>query len=291
MTLSLVSAALLAALPLRVSGSSDCPRPAEVAARLEGLLPGPPPAESELHLAVVERRGAALHLELRDAKGAILAQRDVVDRSACPDLAGVAAVMIAAWEAELRGTSPDLPPAPVLPKVSRPWSWDVGGAGFAAFSGAWAWAPGGLAIASVGTPGGFFAVELVAGGSGARPVFVGRGRAQWFHAGAGLGARVRLARESLGVDLHAQAFYALLSVQGAGFMENFGSLDFDPGALVGARLWYRLGSFRPWVGVGGFAWFRPQQVRVQQSPGGVEESAPLPRFELLLSAGVLFGVD
>lgn len=275
--------------PLRVEGTSTCPTPVEVSAKLEGLIVEA--AGAEPHVAVVERRGPALHLELRDAAGAVLAQRDVTDRSPCRDLASVAAVIIAAWEAELRGSSAVLPPAPVVPKLPRRVAWDVGAAGSATYAGAWGWAPGGLALFSLGVEGGWLRGELVVSGAAPRPIAVGRGSATWFRVGAGLGPRVRLGTGRLGLDLHAQLFVAALSVRGAGFNENLSALDVDPAVLAGARGWYRLGDFRLFVGATFQAWLREQLVRVEQAgtPANPLDTGHLPRFELVLAAGVLFG--
>ena len=116
---------------IRARNTDGCPSAEDVSARVAGLLvkgglgggaggdDGAPPDVVDLSLA-----GAALRVRLTRADGTLVAQRDL-PRSAprrgatpggdCAELAEAAAVLVAAWEADLRsGPAPVAPDAPVV---------------------------------------------------------------------------------------------------------------------------------------------------------------------------------
>jgi hypothetical protein len=114
---------------IRARDTDGCPSAEDVSARVAGLLvkggvagmagdDGAAPDVVDLSLA-----GAALRVRLTRADGTLVAQRDL-QRSAlrrgavpsdCAELAEAAAVLVAAWEADLRsGPAPVAPDAPVV---------------------------------------------------------------------------------------------------------------------------------------------------------------------------------
>jgi hypothetical protein len=99
----------------------------------------------------------------------------------------------------------------------------------------------------------------------------------------GAGWRYRVGRLALG--MHAEALAALLWIGGAGYDITRSSFDFDPGLGAGARLGIRLGRVTPFIDASVAGWLRSHLVQVSGAPERVE----LPRFEVLLTAGVGFG--
>src|SRR5438046_635289 len=104
----------LAGVLVDVEGSSTCPTPAEVAERLRSLLPAG--AGTERDRATLVQEKGELRVALRSSAGRAVGELRLDVTASCSDLAGAAAVMIAAWEAELRpGEQPSLPPSPTPP--------------------------------------------------------------------------------------------------------------------------------------------------------------------------------
>ena len=107
---------LLAHPLVKVSGTTPCPDPGEVADRLRRLLPdaaeGTPPDH-----AVLSTDGATIKIELRRNDGGLLGDRHLPASESCRDLAAAVAAVVAAWEAEFR---PALVPSPEFDRPSAP---------------------------------------------------------------------------------------------------------------------------------------------------------------------------
>jgi len=80
---------------------------------------------------------------------------------------------------------------------------------------------------------------------------------------------------------------ALLYVAGAGFARNYTAFDVDVGLGAGVKLGVVAGPVQPFVGVDVVGWLRPAQATAQAAAATV--TAELPRFEVVLSAGLAFG--
>jgi hypothetical protein len=108
------SALVLAILNLAVvvDGGISCPSPEAVKRELEELMPsGSEPREPDI--AELSREGEDVHLDLRRGDGSFVATRNIAGGRGCDDLAAAAAVVIAAWEADL--VSDVTPPVSLAP--------------------------------------------------------------------------------------------------------------------------------------------------------------------------------
>jgi hypothetical protein len=108
----LLALLLLAAGPLiRAEGTAGCPSAGEVSARLAGLLaPTADTAAPEVLQMAVAAGG--LRLRLWRADGTLVAERTIVRTERCAEMAEAAAVLTAAWAADLQPGLVRLP-APV----------------------------------------------------------------------------------------------------------------------------------------------------------------------------------
>ena len=103
----MISSALLLMLfdlAVVVDGDVACPAPEAVARELATLMPADGVVR-EPDLADLSREGSDLHLELRRGDGSWVAVRDIAGTRSCEELAVAAAVVIAAWEADLASGS------------------------------------------------------------------------------------------------------------------------------------------------------------------------------------------
>src|SRR5450432_1014800 len=108
----------LASGAFEVTGDSTCPTPAEVARRMDELLPSPTAANATgAARVVVTRNGTALRLTLLGANANELATRELQASGSCEDLAAAAAVVVGAWWADL---NPHLTPTMRLPAGALP---------------------------------------------------------------------------------------------------------------------------------------------------------------------------
>src|SRR5882672_5449445 len=83
-----------------VEGAAVCPTAADVAARLEALLPAR--ATDELpDIARLDLREDALLVTLADPDGTTIGERALDRGFPCSDLASAAAVVIATWESDV----------------------------------------------------------------------------------------------------------------------------------------------------------------------------------------------
>jgi hypothetical protein len=113
---------------------------------------------------------------------------------------------------------------------------------------------------------------------------LGGGHASWSHAELSAGVSYRQRSPRWTVDLHADVVGALLWIEGVGYMTTDQSYAFDPGVGLGLRLLHRRTPIAPWFDISGIGWLRRQQAVVD----GVGEVLDLPRYELLISAGLAF---
>jgi len=299
-TLVLVSwLALDAVSPIiRADDTQGCPDAAAVAKRLSGLLGsgGEPGAPDVVVLSVA---GPDLHLRLSRGDGTLVAERLIPRSNRCAELADAAAVLIAAWEADLRpGASPPLapgalpaPPPPVAVSAPLPVreraAYEVGvvpalwvGGGPLSFAGAlragvWSQrAPVGMTMALSAT--------FPFSGSSA-------GLARWRRYAVSGGAIGRLRHRWLFVDGLAEAVLGWLVIKDEGAGTPGGAqATFDPGLTIGLRAGSRVArrlELYASLGAWGAAWRAPAQ------PDG-SRAAAVPHWGLLVGAGgsFLFGL-
>ena len=274
---------------VEVDGTSACPTPSQVAEELRRLLPGDA-AAAEPDRARVESQGGALQVSLSSA-GRRVGTRRLAEGGSCEDLAGAAAVVIATWEAELRPgrlSLPNLrPPAPPAAHARTSLAWELGAALVGSLDEGAHPTGGGAVDVTLGPGGGRFAGRIGLVGLAPRRAPLGSGSVEWARPALSVGARFRLGGARVRVDLHLELLAALLIVGGSGYESSRREVDFDPGCGAGVRVSLRLGRVAPFVGVGVAGWLRRQTARIS----GIEPSASvdLPRFEALLSTGLLVG--
>jgi hypothetical protein len=110
---------VLAALPVWVDSDSTCPSEKEVAQALGSLLSSV--AESRpKDLALVHRKGRLLQIDLRDAQGALMADKILERDGSCAELAALTAVVIASWESDVHPEFARQQPEPGLRPLPAP---------------------------------------------------------------------------------------------------------------------------------------------------------------------------
>lgn len=291
---------MLALALLQVVSTTACPSADAVRAELAALLP-------------VEAAGAVERAELGEVDGALtvglaaggrrVAARTLAVGEDCAARARAAAVVIAAWHQPLgdetgganasakeeasakeKASAKENVSVSVGARAGRRVRWAVS-AGFTASLAGAAFAPGATATVLLAGPRSRFAGRLAVTGLGYRDLALGPGAASWTRASIALGPAYRFSRGRVALDGHAEALVALLTVRGVGFDTTRQAFDVDPGLGAGARLLVRAGPVTPFVGVSVAGWLRRQQVRVTNT----DLAGELPRFEVLLEAGVGFG--
>jgi hypothetical protein len=283
----------LAALSLTGLVEADtggCPDGNAVEEQLLPLIP--PPAQRAPRRAVVQRSGGVLRVELRDPAGRVLAARELPATASCGDLAAAAAVVLgSAWRA---APAPELPPLhldadavlrrPALPPKRLPW--EVAASAFVSFAGSGGAPAAGGALETTITPRGRrLGARVVFLGAGLREEPVGPGRAAWTRLALGAGPRYGLDKGRFLLSLHAEGLVAVVLARGEGFAESFQSADVDLGLGGGVRIGLRLGPVAPFIGGTILGWLRPQTIHV----ANIAATVDLPRFEVLLAAGVALG--
>jgi hypothetical protein len=266
---------------LAVEGNTECPTAAEVASELRALLGSTANTARNERVALSSSDGG-LDIELRSAAGERLATRHLPRVASCGDLASAAAVVIASWQTEV----PPLPSATVelVRATPRPPAlrYDVGAEFLASLDGNFA--PGGLIDATLAPSHSRWGARLGALATATRDQPVGAGHAAWTRAALLLGPRVRLTYKALLVDFDAGLALALLYARGSGFSVEHTSYNIDPGLAAGARLGVRWGPVAPVLGLAVAGWPRRQELDVSGA-----SPATLPQWDLLISAGLVFG--
>jgi hypothetical protein len=293
--------------------ATDCPSRADVAAELARLAPDPHASSAEDQegprlSAEIRWVGESLSIALRTPQGTLAAQRTLVRLGSCLDLAAASAVVIAAWQGEMRADlGPDLPatqqrasaPKATLTEASisatdqtagslpdrarRPWQIGVG----IVASRDSDFAPGLVIDAELGRPQSRLAgrLGLVATGAHALTLGPAPGRSLWSRTAVDLGARERLWLGDSALDGHVAVAIALIRLEGAGFGSNYTQTGFDFGLGAGIRWAWATPRLAPFVGLDALAWPSQKSVTV----AGSDAEARLPRFELLGTAGISFG--
>jgi hypothetical protein len=303
--LAIAGGAAAAPAELEVTGDSTCPTPAEVAHRLAELLP--PTARGRgvpagTHV-VVTRGDAATQLALRGSRGEDLATRALPAQGSCADLAAAAAVVVAAWRADL---DPELTPAVHLPApAAAPPAVTVSASPPPAapeeHPSPRAFAVGlGLLVSETGgslAPGGMltgwlelgrrFALDASVFGSTSRAADVGAlsGVASWTRTAFAVGPALTTRHGRYRSALHVQALAGLLHVKGVGLESTGSDTTMLLGADVGARLDIVSGTSAFWMGLDVCSWPGDQRLVVQN----VSEQGHLSRVDILASAGLAFG--
>jgi hypothetical protein len=291
---------LLALHPLvTTEGGTTCPTPADVARELTELMASVPDDVAQ-DRALLRSIPGGLHLDLRRDDGARIAERDLSSSGRCADLASAAAVIIATWEVQLQpqrmgrtrlpttAVSTQAPvTAPAAP-ARQTLDLDLGGLGSLAGG---QWVPGAV-LAGSWAPRpqlvGLYAA-VAAAGTRSQDVTVAPGAtASWTRGSLALGSRVRLASELVRADAHAAALGGLLHLAAGGLSTPRSKTVAALGMGAGVRVSPAWRVATPWIGVDAQVWPGHEYLQVM-TPNGLVSAGELPRFELLLEAGVSLG--
>jgi len=313
MTISIMPLLLGAAVDLHAS--TNCPSRDDVAselARLAGAAPDPPASE-ESHETRLSAEfgwvGESLSIVLRSPQGVTMAERTLAREGSCSDLAVVAAVVIAAWQGEMRADlGPDLPAAEGVPRPShrppgasaskfgpgpgspplptRSWLWEFGAAILASREDDLG---RGMAMdAQLGPSQSGLAARVGVLASTGHALALGPspGRSLWSRAALDLGLRKRAWFGDGALDGHVDLEAGLIRLEGTGYSTNYVRTGFDLGLSAGIRgAWTLGGRLAPFVEFDGTVWPGRKAVAV----AGTDTEGTLPRFELRAAAGVSFG--
>jgi hypothetical protein len=299
---------------LEVTGEASCPAPAEVSRRLGELLPvtgdalqnhapSMPGDATAAARVVLTRSQAGLRLVLLGPNANELATRELAAQGSCDDLAAAAAVVIAAWRADL---DPDLtptvalpsrpePPVPVPPSIvrqpppplpARSRSFELGLGIMGSETGGDV-APGAVLTGALELGEGRFGLDAGLSATTARSASVGpfANAASWTRATLALGPSAELRRDNLRLDLRAQALAALLHVRGVGLPTPGSDTVAELGVSAGAKLELVTGTSAVWLAFDVRDWPGNQRLIITNGP----EPAQLPRVELVASLGLGLG--
>jgi hypothetical protein len=283
---------------VEVVGDGACPDPSEVSRRLAQISPAADPFAPAERRARVSRDQRAVHVELLDAAGERLGDRDLDAGEGCDDLAQAVAVVIAAWQAELDPrvvSRVDLPPpartTPIAsavaatPRGSTP-SFDLGLGLLASVTGGQVSA-GARVEGWIAPPGGHLGLGVAVSGATARSEPVGplTGAARWTRValGAGPEARFEAGRTLLGA--HAQLLAGVLHVEGVGLETDASDTTVQLGAGAGVQIGRPWGNATPWIGVDVLYW--PGHDRLEIA--GQAAQGELPHLEVQVALGLSLG--
>jgi hypothetical protein len=308
-----LAAFLVVLLTMQIEGTGDCPPVAEVEAKLAPLLPPELSSSSVDRAMIAESTDGSLWISLARPDGTMVASRRLPRARTCAEQAETAAVALAVWEAQIHpeislrldrlASAPTsaAEPAPPPPKATAPQlvaartrapgatpAAVLAPALGAAALGSWqlgSVAPGARIDATLGTAEARWRARLSLTGVGWHAAALSPGEARWWRLYTALGADYGL---PLGrrwqVTLGVAGVLGALNAEGAGFSIDRATRSVDLGAEAVLCAEARLGSVRPWLGVGILAWLRQQIIEVT----GDARSTVLPRFEPLFLLGVDF---
>jgi hypothetical protein len=295
---------------VKIAGDATCPAPAEIAARLAEFIPaaagasGPSGALPAAKV-IVARTDRAMRLVLLGPSSNELATRELAAEGSCEDLAAAAAVVIAAWRADL---NPDLTPSvslpasasatlPVAPSpiaVARaapvepapPRSFAIG-LGLIASETGGELVPGAMLVGAIGLGWGGLALDASASGTTSRSAAVGPlpAAASWTRATLAVGPALHLGHASLRGDVHLQALAGLLHVRGVGVPNAVSDTTAELGVGTGARIDVVTGTSAVWLGLDVLTWPGEQRLLIDNSA----DKGRLPMLELVASAGISLG--
>jgi hypothetical protein len=291
----------LALSAVEIVGDGACPDPAEVGRRLVQITVAADQSGGIAARARLSRGGDLLHVELLNSAGERIGARDLDAGESCEDLASAVAIVVAAWEAELKPSVTshvNLPraPSPAIPSAtaavtmqssaaSGP-SFDLGLGLIASMTGGQL-APGARIGGWLAPRGGHLGVgvALSAATSRSEPVGAEAGAARWIRGALGVGPDVRADVGKTVLGAHAQVLAALLHVEGVGLPTTASDSSAQLGAGVGVQIGRPWGSATPWIGADVLYW--PGHDRLEIS--GLAAAGELPHLEIQLALGLSLG--
>jgi hypothetical protein len=301
---------LSAAPAVDVVGDGNCPAPAAVAVHLSELVAAPDSKGRTLR-AYVAALDEKIHVDLLDPGGVRVAEREITRAGSCEDLARAAALVIAAWAADIaeapRGDQPTAPhaPSPAAPPPAAPaviLTVDRVAPAAApppvlrAFVtmgvlGSWAggaFAEGAEVAATARRSTWLLGVRWALSASTERDQPLAQGAARWSRIQTQLGPAGNLPLGPTRLELHVALAAALDQVQGVGLVTNLATQGTELGATAGVRWVLPWGNAAPWLGLEGLAWPGHAHLFVMNiGPDG--RTSELPRADIQLAVGLSLG--
>jgi len=298
-----VAALALAPGGLEIVGDATCPAPAEVAAQVTALGPAPstaPRGDAAAAKVIVARTERTLRLELVGPNSNALATRELPVEGSCEDLAAAAAIVVAAWRADLDpdltpqvalpahpAPGPETPPlaiarvAPPTPLAPTPFAI---GLGLVASETGGDFAPGAVLVGALGLGRRGLALDASVSGTTSRSADVGAhsGAASWTRATLALGPALQFGEARVRGDVHLQALAALLHVRGVGVPNATADTTSELGVGAGGRVELVSGTTGVWLGLDAFGWPGDQRLSIANT----NDASQLPRLELVGSVGI-----
>jgi hypothetical protein len=292
-------------LAIEIHASGNCPAGADVEQRIGPLLGAETAARTSDVATIKQSADGTLLVSLDDSDGRPIGERRFPRAGTCADQAERIAVTLAIWEAQIHPEivlrldrlSPEAGPAsaPAPPAVTLRTAASSGAPPAralvslgAAVAGDWqsgAWVPAVRADFGLGPTGGRWRARLSGIAVGQHTLDVTPGQASWWRAILSVGADYDVARgRRWAVVLGAGALGGLVSISGSGFALNQTSRSLDAGAELRARVEWRPGRVRPWVGASVAGWLRRQNLDLR----GATTSSILPRVAPMLALGADF---
>ncbi len=267
-----------------VRGTSACPSPSDVAAKLAPLVRA---SNHPADVGDISRQGSTLWISLSRAYGRHVGTQ-TVEGTDCDDLAEAAAVILASWEndeARRDGLSLSPPAAPSeIPRSPRRRTWDVA-LGVGGVLADQAFSPAVMANGSLAPGAGALGVRLGGGFAGWGTVELPHGQVHWNRFMIGGGPKLAWATSSLVAEGHVGAYLGWVRSTGEAFSDNRsdGGLEFS--FMGAARFSMVEGGVQPWIEGALAVW--PSPVVAYELPTQAE--ARLPAWGVYVLAGVLFG--
>ena len=219
--------------------------------------------------------------------------------TSCEDLATAAAIVVAAWRADLdpnltpqmtlpaRPTfTPGTPPTLLeraAPAPRRPTPFAIG-LGLIASETGGALAPGAVLVGALGLGPRGLALDANVSATTSRSADVGAlpGAASWTRATLAVGPALELGQTRVRGDVHLQALAALLHVRGVGVPNAASDTTSELGVGAGGRVELASGTSGVWLGLDALGWPGDQRLSVANT----NDAGQLPRFELVGSLGL-----
>jgi hypothetical protein len=283
----------ITAAAVTVYGATSCPSAGDVSAALAAAddVETPRAATRRVELQAV---GDEVVLRLQDAAGTELATRKLVRAAAsCAELAQAAAVIITSWQLHPDEWTPEIPRlgplharAEVRHSRGSPPSlvqYEVSAAFLTSIASDGTFAVGGQATTALTRRGARFLGRISVFGTDVREDRLGFGLIAWSRVALAAGAAYRFGT-TWQLELQADAIAALLVLHGSGTAGS-NAFNLDPGLRAGLRGMRRLGQVAIFIETAVVGWLRSQRVNAD----GASDTLEVPRFEVLLAAGVAFG--
>jgi hypothetical protein len=292
---------VLAAMTVIAAVPPRCPDREQVERRLRPLLSPEQQAISKGTITLVPQDGENVMLILSRPDGAEIARKLLPPNQSCDERAETAAVMAAAWQAQihpqLRLTLPSgprpvatLPASAVVreaPAASPPFAMQL--AVGAAAIGAWQPAsltPGAQVDLKAGARSSDWSARLSLIGVATHETTVPPGRVEWrrLYAVLAVVRDIPLGARGWMLAASAGALAGAITMSGVGYSMNRSAQNFDLGAEATLRILKRFDRVQPWLGIAVDGWTRRQTIEVT----GESTTSSLPRLQPRMALGIDF---